>query len=298
MTLLVLILLGLALGSFVNALVYRLHHQEEAEGGGFRAGVKKLFAKLSGDDDRYSILKGRSMCPHCKRTLRAKDLVPVVSWLMLRGRCRDCKKPISLQYPLVELALATAFVLSYLVWPLPLDTWYQWVNFGAWLASLVGLAALFVYDFRWSKLPYKIIYPLIALAVANAAVQFIAYQPQGNLLETVLFYVLGLLPVAGLYYIIYTFAKYFSKKEMVGDGDIMLGIFIGLALGWPGALLVLFLANLLGTLVVIPPMLMGKLTRQSRIPFGPFLIVAFVIAGLWGGDIIGWYLSSLGVIRA
>lgn len=267
MTILILLLLGLCLGSFVNALVWRLHKNK---------------AK--------SLLTDRSECPHCHKKLQAVDLVPLVGWLVLRGKCRYCKKPISVQYPLVEAGVALLFVLSYLVWPYPLDAWYQWFNFGVWLTYIVGLAALFVYDLRWYILPDKIVFPLIILALVNIFVQFFAHQPQGDAFAAFQYYLFGLLPIAGVYWLIYSF----SKGKLVGFGDVKLGIFFGLALGWPGALLTLFLANILGSLFVIPPLLMKKLKRSSRVPFGPFLIGGFLIAGLWGEPIINWYLSGLG----
>src|SRR3989344_6490262 len=121
----ILIVLGLAFGSFVNALVWRLHEQEErakSKEQRRKKGKAKNTAKLSShtsvlSSKDLSILKGRSMCPSCKHGLAAKDLVPVLSWLTLRGKCRYCHKPISIQYPLVELITATLFVISYLLWP-------------------------------------------------------------------------------------------------------------------------------------------------------------------------------------
>lgn len=268
MVIFALVLLGLCLGSFVNALVWRMH-----------------------EGKTRSILTDRSECPRCHKKLSAGDLVPVLSWLWLRGKCRYCKKPISPQYPLTELGVALVFVLSYVVWPYPLDAWYHITHFAMWLVVIVGLATLFVYDLRWFILPDKIVIPLIVLALINILVQFFTHQPYGNAWETFTFYLFGLLPISGLYWLIYVF----SKGKLVGLGDVKLGIFFGLALGWPGTLLTLFLANVLGFLFVIPPLLRGKLKRSSRVPFGPFLIAAFVIAGLWGNQIMDWYLSGLGL---
>lgn len=283
-----LVLLGMAFGSFVNALVWRIHwHSENVEAAERKAVVKKNKTQQA-EDDRYSMVKGRSMCEHCKHELAPKDLVPFFSWLYLGGKCRYCKKPIG-DNPLVELLLPIVFVVSYLFWPLPLDAWYQWLNFGVWLAGLVGLAALFVYDARWQLLPDKIVWPLAALAGINVVVQFIAHQPQGDALQTLQFYAYGLLPVTGLYGAIYLF----SRGRMVGFGDVKLGVFIGLSLGWPGALLTLVLANFIGALITVPLMFAGKLKRTSRVPFGPFLIIAYVIAGLWGDALIKWYFAGL-----
>ena len=97
--------LGLCAGSFVNALVWRLHEQKRS---------KKA-------DKKLSILNGRSMCVHCRHELTWYDLIPLFSWLLLRGKCRYCKKPISWQYPIVELATAAVFVLSYIFWPNPVN---------------------------------------------------------------------------------------------------------------------------------------------------------------------------------
>lgn len=282
MIILALILFGLALGSSINALVWRLRLQElfeENEQTRKHPKTKNL---------KYSMVKGRSMCPHCEYQLEAKDLIPVLSWLWLRGKCRKCRKSISVQYPLVELGLAVLFVGSYFFWPLPLEGWYAWVDFAIWLAGLYGLTALFVYDLRWSLLPDKIVAPLIVLAVADIVLLLLFGESAGSVFATIQFYALGLLPVAGVYYLIHLF----SKGRMVGFGDVKLGVFIGLSLGWPAALLVLVLSNVLGTLYVLPSMLAGKLSRKSRVPFGPFLICAYVIAGLWGDVIIEWYLSG------
>lgn len=261
-----LILLGLCFGSFVNALVWRLHNGK-------------------------SIWKDRSECTHCHHKLAPADLVPVLSWFFLRGRCRYCRKPIE-DTPLAELAVMILFVASYLLWPQEIVTWFDWFGFAVWLAYIVGLVALFMYDLKWYILPDKIVFPLIGLAIVNAVVQYVTWQPHGSLGDTLLFYLYGLVPIAGMYWLIHLF----SKGKMVGFGDIKLGIFIGLALGWQLTLLTLVLANVIGSLIVLPLLIIGKLKRKSRVPFGPFLVVAFLIAGLFGEKIINWYISlSMGI---
>ena len=292
---LILALLGLCFGSFVNALVFRLRKAEEPAvisiGNKLRALLRRLMTfdfKQAPAKNRYSMWTGRSMCSRCEHPLAVQDLVPLFSWLALGGKCRYCKKPIK-DSPIVEAILPVVFVVSYLYWPQPLTEWYQLFGFVSFLAGVVGLAALFIYDVRWYLLPDKIIWPLVAIAGVNALVQAVAVQPQGDILGSILFYLYGLLPIAGLYWLIYTF----SKGRMVGLGDVKLGLFIGLSLGWPGALATLFLANLLGALYAAPLMLTGKLKRDSRIPFGPFLIIAYFIAAIWGGAIISWYTGGL-----
>src|SRR4051812_47403609 len=110
MLIFIILALGLCAGSFVNALVWRIHEQTKST---------KLKAK---DKKNLSIINGRSICPACKHNLAWYDLIPVVSWLVLRGKCRHCAKPISTQYPLVELICGLVFAVSYIFWPVSLDS--------------------------------------------------------------------------------------------------------------------------------------------------------------------------------
>ncbi|HYG84264.1 MAG TPA: prepilin peptidase [Verrucomicrobiae bacterium] len=253
-------LLGLCFGSFVNVAVWRIKNNK-------------------------NLTTDRSECVHCHHKLAWHDLIPVMSWLWLRGKCRYCSKPISLQYPLVELAVAIVFAVSYMAWPYDLAGSVDWIFFGLWLISIVLLTILFIYDLRWFLLPDKVTFPLIAVGVLMAALSI--YQA-GLGMEAVLQILLAVAILSGLYLGLFMA----SKGRWIGFGDVKLGIFLGLALSsWPLALLCLFLANLLGCLYVIPGMLLRKLHRSSRIPFGPFLIVGFIISFLWGGSIIDWYLS-------
>jgi len=152
-----LIVLGFCFGSFDNALTWRLRELSKPK--------KQRVASVA----ELSIAKGRSMCPNCQHTLAWYDLVPVVSWLSVAGRCRYCHMPIAVQYPLVELATARLFVLSYHYWPLPIEG-SQLAAFVIWLLLLIGLMALLVYDLRWMLLPNKLVYPLTGLAAASALV--------------------------------------------------------------------------------------------------------------------------------
>ena len=257
--------LGLCLGSFVNALVWRLHEQSS------RPQAKHL-----------SITKGRSMCPHCKHELAAKDLVPVLSWIALAGKCRYCRRPISVQYPLVELGLAGLFIVSYLWWPAAFYT-AQTIIFILWLAILTGLTALTVYDLRWFTLPNRIVYPLAAVVAAYAAVSVsTASNPAMALLNIVLAVIVG----GGLFYLLFQV----SKGKWIGGGDVKLGWLLGLTVGTPArAALFIFLGSLLGSLVSAPLLVSGRLKRQSLIPFGPFLIAGAILTVLFGTDILNWY---------
>jgi prepilin signal peptidase PulO-like enzyme (type II secretory pathway) len=264
----VLVVLGLALGSFVNALVWRLHEQEKAP-----------------KNKDLSIIKGRSMCPHCKQGLSAMDLIPVASWLALKGKCRYCGKPISVQYPMVEAALAALFVLSYLYWPKEIEG-AQVLAFGLWLLLLTGFMALTVYDWHWKLLPDKIMRPMAVIAVVFASVQAAAaYRPFMAVLNALLAVIAG----GGIFYVLFQV----SDGKWIGGGDVKLGALLGLIVGTPGkAVLVIFLASLLGTLASLPLLTSHKLKRNSTIPFGPFLIAGAIITQLLGHSILHWYTRS------
>lgn len=277
MILILLIALGLCFGSFTNALVWRIHEQDEEHD---KTKPSKKYLK------DLSISKGRSMCPDCKHTLAAKDLVPVLSWLSTRGKCRYCKKPISAQYPIVELATAALFVASYIWWPQPLAG-SEVISFAAWLVLLIGFMALTVYDFHWFLLPNRIMFPLVPVAALLAIVEA---SRAGDPLRAVIYTALGVLIGGGIFYALFQF----SKGKWIGGGDVKLGWLLGLVVGTPGkALLVIFLASILGSLMALPFLLTGKLKRTSTIPFGPFLIAAAVITVLFGTSILDWYQRLL-----
>lgn len=280
---LILVVLGLAWGSFINALVWRLRMQEELTAKDSKPKTKKG-SKLSKKD--LSILHGRSMCPQCHHALRAVDLLPLVSWLALRGKCRYCKAPISWQYPLVEVTLTVLYVVSYLLWPFTFDA-HGLFLFGVWLVALIGLLALLVYDMRWMILPNAIVFPLTGLALVQVLV--VAFVFDGGL-GSLLFALYSLLIAGGIFYAIFVL----SRERWIGGGDVKLGFALGLLLGSPWlALLLLFTASLLGTLVSLPGLLTNKLSRTSRIPFGPFLIVATVIVMLFGRQLVDWYINFI-----
>jgi len=252
--------LGAAMGSFVGALVWRLH---------------------TGRD----FVTERSQCEHCHKKLSPPELIPILSWLWLRGRCATCGKFFGWTPLLLELGLGGLFVASYLYWPLGWTDLAAQVSFGIWLIYLVVLAALFVYDLRWLVLPDKMVFLLIGLGLIDAALR-VSLVPGENYL---LYVLTGVVPVAGLYGALY----FASKGRWVGFGDVKLGVFIGVVLGWQKALLVLLLANVIGFLIIIPGLVSRKLGRTTKVPFGPFLIIAFVVAGLWGEVLITWYLHYL-----
>jgi leader peptidase (prepilin peptidase) / N-methyltransferase len=273
----VLIVLGLCCGSFVNALVWRLH--EQAAQAHKKRPDQQYLAKLS-------ISKGRSICPHCQHVLAAKDLVPVLSWLSLRGKCGYCGQPIAAQYPAVELLTALLFVVSYAWWPVALQG-AQIAIFVFWLPLVVGLVALTVYDLRWLLLPNRILYPLGVLAAVQAVIAVAAAQrPLVALLNTLVAVIVG----GGIFYVLFQI----SDGKWIGGGDVKLGWLLGLIAATPGrSLLFIFLAAVGGSLVSLPLLTTGRLKRTSTIPFGPFLIAGLIIVQLFGADILHWYTHTL-----
>src|SRR3989344_2200243 len=252
----ILIVLGLCLGSFVNAFVWRIHEKKDW-------------------------VKERSVCIHCGHQLAAKDLVPVLSWLMLRGKCRYCHAKID-DSPIVEIITAVLFVLSYLYWPLALDN--KGVTlFIFWLVFLVGFIALSVYDLKWFLLPDKITFALLSLSVVQVILIIFVFDGGIEDLKSTL---LGLLVGGGVFYALFQV----SAGRWIGGGDVKLGALIGLILASPSlSFLMIFLASVLGSAVAIPLLLTGKAKKGSHLPFGPFLIAATIIVELFGLSIIAWY---------
>ena len=283
----VLALLGLILGSFAGATVWRLRARQlvadKASDEEYDEREYKQLHKLT----KNSLMKDRSVCLHCSYELKWYDLLPLVSWISLRGKCRSCRKPIGYFEPVMELSVALFFVLSYAFWPFALSEPYQIVQFVIWLVAGVALAILAAYDAKWFLLPSKLNYVVVGLGVINAAIVVLTSATQ---IETLLSVVAGAGILSGIYAILYLV----SKGKFIGFGDIILGLGLALLLAdWQLAFIALCAANLVGCLIVIPGMLTGKLKRTSHVPFGPLLIAGWLIAGLWGFYIIDFYSLSL-----
>jgi leader peptidase (prepilin peptidase)/N-methyltransferase len=257
-TALILAWVGLCMGSFVNALVWRIHKKKDW-------------------------VKARSQCVHCGHQLAAKDLVPVFSWLALRGRCHYCHKPISAQYPLVELAGGAVFALSYIFWPQPFFDG-QVVVFVTWLIASVGLLALFVYDLRWMLLPSKIIYPTAAVAAAGRLIYLIGFEQ--HKLHALWWWILSIAAASGIFLLLFMI----SSGKWIGYGDVRLGLITGTLLANPAhSLLMIFIASVIGTLFILPAVAAGRKNLTAKLPFGPFLIAATAITLLFGESLINWY---------
>lgn len=286
----VLVFFGLTLGSFAGATVWRLRAQQLRDDAKHKhkiaAGDKEQVAKIP----HVPLSRDRSVCLHCGHALSWYDLIPVLSWASLRGKCRYCHKRIGWLEPVLEVGLALFFVMSFLFWPFDLTTPIEVARLLLWLIAGVGMAILFVYDAKWFLLPNKVVFPLIGVGVLNALLVIATAQSPVAAAVSVL---LGCGILSGVYYLIYVY----SGHKWVGFGDVKLGLALALLLAdWRLAVIALFLANLVGTIIILPLLLGGRLKRQAHVPFGPLLIVGWAISGLFGAKLLYWYLFlSLGV---
>ncbi len=266
-----LFLIGAACGSFALVLADRLH---------------------AGRD----WVRGRSACDACGQQLGVRDLIPIVSWLLQRGKCRYCSESLSAYYPLVELGMGAAFVVSYVWFPFELTSAHI-ALFGLWLIGLVIMAALVVSDFKWFLLPSKLVYPLIYVGVFHWLIrtytqvtQVNTTTGQGQSLGSGLLGLGGALVVsAGLFWALHVY----SKGTWIGDGDYRLGVAMAFFLGSPlTAWMALFFASVLGLLSAAPQMIKSKDRRTIKIPYGPFLIAGLFVSYLYGQQLIDWYTDA------
>ena len=282
-----LILFGAALGSFAAASVWRLRARqlvadkkagEEYDKKEYTR-LKKIIAKPLND---------HSQCLHCEYKLKWYDMIPILSWLSLRGKCRNCRKPIGWFEFIMEIGLAAFFALSYAFWPGGIETSYEIVHFVLWLIAGVIMSILFSYDVKWYLLPDKL---NLALAIVGLAIVGVRIAETGDVTGTLLSALLGVVILSGLYALLY----FVSKGRWVGFGDVKLNIGLALILvDWQLALTALFLANFIGCLIVIPLLATKKLERNSHVPFGPLLIAGTISAFFLGWIILDWYLSGIG----
>lgn len=280
---LALVLIGLCMGSFASATVWRLRAhqlaQDKRSGDDFDLDEYKRLNKLT----KNSLMNDHSVCLNCSYRLKWYDLIPLFSWISLGGKCRNCHKPIGYFEPLMEFGMAMFFVISYAFWPYQLDSSLEIIRLIIWLLAGVGLAILFAYDKTWSILPDTINYLVIILGAISAILVVIGATDRISALVGVIGAVAVL---SGLYWVIYAV----SKGLWVGFGDVKLGLGLALLLAdWKLAFIALFSANLIGSLVVMPGLVMKKLKGDSHVPFGPLLIAGFVVAGLFGSYIVNWY---------
>lgn len=281
MIVIILMILGLCFGSFVNAFVYRLYENDKDT---FfytkKTQTKKHRPKLS-------IWNGRSICVNCKHQLSALDLIPVLSWIYLGGKCRYCKNTISWQYPAVELTTALLFLISYIFWPESFNS-YQIGLFVFWCIYLIGFMALNVFDLRWYLLPNKIVFSLIGVYLLQ--VLYMIFSGELNFNQS-LAILTGSLLISGFFWVLF----HISNGAWIGGGDVKLGLLLGaLAGGILQSLLLIFIASLLGSIIGGIYLIIAKRFKlKAQLPFGPYLMVSTIIVFLFGTQIIDIYKSII-----
>ncbi len=285
----IIFLLGLAVGSFLNVVIFRL------ESG------KKM-------------VNDRSKCMSCGRVLAWHDLLPVLSFIFLKGRCRYCKEKISWQYPIAELFTGIMFVLitnyelritnyEYLISQFPSAP----ISISYLLFIASSLIVIFFYDLRHYIIPDKIIYPAIIAAIGynllgemiiNNNFQFsINFQSISNFqfliynLKSSYFvnHFLAAFLASGFFFSI----VWLTKGKGMGGGDVKLAFLMGLVLGWPVIIVSVFLSFIIGSIFGILLILAGRKKMKSMIPFGPFLVLGTFVGLFWGEKIVGWYFGSM-----
>lgn len=282
---------GLVFGSFAGAQVWRIRvrqlEEDNAAGEKIDKGEYKRLKPLHG----RSLHNDRSICLHCGHQLAWYDLLPLVSWLSVGGKCRYCQKRIGLYEPLVELSTAILFTLFYVQYQAVFPA-TSILEFLLWMVTITGLIVLFVYDMKWFLLPNLVVLPLIGIALAIASLRIVgstdiwaSFQQTAGAVA-----ILG-----GLYYVLYYYSRFRYGEEgtWVGFGDVKLGFVLGLLLGrWDLAFVALLAANITGVLSVLPSLIQKKLTMKTHIPFGPMLIIGFFFALFVGNATIQWYLQA------
>ena len=272
---------GLLVGSFLNVVIYRLPIMLERS---WQQEYREYFGEDTADatakevqPERFNLMVPRSACPHCGHPISALENIPLVSWLWLRGRCRDCQAPISARYPLVELltGLASGWVAWYFLpgWPL----------YGALLLTWTLIALTFI-DLDKMLLPDQLTLPLLWAGLLLNLLGGLA-----SLQDAVIGAIAGYLLLWSLYWSF----KLLTGKEGMGYGDFKLLAALGAWLGWQSLPLILILSSVVGAVVGITLMLLRRHQQGNPIPFGPYLAMAGWIALIWGESITRWYLQTL-----
>lgn len=254
-------LIGLVIGSFLNVVIYRVPRGA-------------------------SISKGRSHCPECGRPIRGYDNIPLLSYLILRGRCRDCGAKISSRYPIVELLTGLLFLAVFFKQysgTTDILRWPDLVMLVAYLYFAAVMVAVSYIDADFHIIPNRIVYPAFVIA---AVLLGVAGRDPSAWLTMLVGVALG----AGLLFIIFLLAPLVFKKQGMGFGDVKLGAVLGVYLGAP-VVLTLFLASIIGTFYGAIMIASKKLKWQEHFAFGPCLCVAALITYFAGDTILNWYLS-------
>ncbi|HHQ4756619.1 TPA: prepilin peptidase [Aeromonas hydrophila] len=268
-------LFSLMIGSFLNVVIHRLPIMLEREWQAEYLGYFNPETQPQ-QEERYNLMVPRSACPHCGHAITAMENIPLLSWLWLKGRCRECQAPISARYPLVELLTALLSLVVAATYP------PGWGLLAALLLTWVLVALTFI-DLDKMLLPDQLTLPLLwGGLLFNLTGGFVP------LADAVIGAMAGYLVLWSLYWAF----KLLTGKEGMGYGDFKLLATLGAWLGWQALPIVLLLSSLVGAFIGIGLILLRNHHQNKPIPFGPYLAIAGWIALLWGDTITRWYLTT------
>ena len=268
------LLVGLCIGSFLNVVIHRLPKMMELE---WHEQCAELRGETIAATPRFNLSRPRSRCPSCGHRITAKENIPVISYLLLRGRCSGCGALISPRYPLIELT--TGMASAFAAWHFG----FQWSALGALILvwALIALAAI---DFDTQLLPDSITLPLLWIGLA-----FNLNGVMADISSAVLGAMIGYLALWGVFWAF----KLATGKEGMGYGDFKLLAALGAWLGWEMLPAIILLSSVVGALVGVALIIFAKRGRDIPIPFGPYLASAGIIALFWGRELTRSYLSLL-----
>ncbi|ELI5732653.1 prepilin peptidase [Vibrio fluvialis] len=269
--------LGLIIGSFLNVVIYRLPKIMERE---WRQECAESFPEYHIEPPQgiLTLSAPRSTCPHCDTPIRVIDNIPVLSWLLLRGKCSNCQGPISARYPLIELLTASCSLL------IALQFGFSWYAVAMLFFTYTLIAATFI-DFDTMLLPDQLTLPLLwaGIALALAGISPISLQ------DAVIGAIAGYLSLWSVYWLF----KLLTGKEGMGYGDFKLLAALGAWLGWQQLPIIILMSSLVGLVFGLIQLRLQKRGIDKAFPFGPYLAIAGWLSLLFGHDIAGWYFHSV-----
>lgn len=270
-------ILGLIVGSFLNVVIHRLPIMMERE---WRQDCADTFPeyKIETTSELFNLSYPRSCCPKCKTPIRLIDNIPVISWLLLKGKCHFCENHISIRYPFVELLTMAACLTIALYFPL------SYYSLALLFFTFVLIAATFI-DLDTMLLPDKLTLPLMWAGIALALFD---WSPV-SLEDSVIGAMAGYLCLWSLYWLF----KLLTKKEGMGYGDFKLLAALGAWLGWQQLPIIVLLSSLVGLVFGLSQLYLQKKGIDKQFPFGPYLAIAGWVSLLWGEAIMEWYFASV-----
>lgn len=270
------LLFGLMVGSFLNVVIYRLPVMMQRE---WQEQCNELSGQVSAPESKYNLSRPRSRCPHCQHAISAIENIPVISYLFLGGKCRSCKAPISMRYPIIEII--TGLMSAIVAWYFG----FSWACLGALLLTWSLIALTFI-DVDHQLLPDKITLPMVWLGLF-----FNLFGVYTELSSSVIGAIAGYLSLWSIYHLF----RLITGKEGMGYGDFKLLAALGAWLGWQYLPMIVLLSSLVGAVVGISLVLLKQHQRDIPIPFGPYLAAAGWIALIWGDSLNRLYLSTAGL---